>query len=114
MLTKVERPCEDTEYTRRTRVWDWADPSGCWLDGRYGQEWNDRRLIQLAIDTGWLTVAGPVPVSELADGETLEWLADEALEALNLWAADVLPDLSFGWHEGDLMLWDSATWNEAY
>lgn len=104
--------------------------SGCWIDGWWGQ-YGVARSVQIAHEFGFgdlradeaelveiaerhlATIGGSgAPTITDDEWETLTGAADDIVDWLNDRAA--AHGYSFGWHEGELMLWADAEWEETY
>lgn len=73
---------------------------GCWFDGVFGQEFNDRRVVDLAQEYGF----------SLPDGMSMEEYLDtdfdpteEAVDYLN--SLELPEGYAFSWRDGDFGLW---------
>lgn len=94
-----------------------ANDAGCWVDGVRGYH-ALVRMVDIAEQHGYPLSEGDRDMVERYDtGSTdhdsvIHTIADEAESWLN---DNVAPDgYSFGWHDGDFMLWSESDWSEIY
>ena len=101
------------------------EDAGCWVDGHWGQ-YGVARMVELAEDYGYddaevIDIAArhlsecshPGTDANLTDDEH-EILFD-AVDRVETWLNDqVAPEgYSFGWSDGEFMLWSDASWQDA-
>ena len=93
-----------------------ADNAGCWVDGARG--WAAPiHMVDIAVERGWPITDEDQEILDLVkdrrgdcDRETWQELCDDVESWLN---DHVAPEgFSFGWHDGDFVLWTLASWCE--
>lgn len=84
-------------------------PIGCYFDGAYGQTYNDRRVLKLAVSHGWEDKDAQEAINasdEELESEGYEFLADTVEEGIDyLNSLETRPFLYWQWHEGDFGLY---------
>lgn len=103
-----------------------AADAGCWIDSHHGQ-YATPMMLRIATERGWqglneaetagmlawLNSSNPYDDAEALSDEMFSRLLDAAEDAEQWLNDNVAPDgYSFGWHEGDFMLWDAASWED--
>ena len=93
--TDGRRPTLAAECRRIAAAYATAEP-GCYGDGARGIHQTEHILEDL-----W-------GVSCPRDSEAADWLQEAVEEEVNA----NLSGMSFGWHDGDYMLWTEADWQD--